>query len=432
MSTLDLTTEQRAALPRHTLLGRASGSGPLLDVGVGRGALLAKLVQFLDGHSGVSAELCAIIVERLNRGIQPAVPGHGFGMAGEIIPLSHAVQPLIGDGFVHMPDGTTESGAAWHAAQGLAPYAPQSKEGLSLISGTGVGPALAWHLSRRAVGLLATADLVAAASIEAMAAPLQPYSERAAGLNPDPHVAVVCAALRRHTAGSAVTRQPRQAPVSYRITPQVHAVALEAVQRLRATALDDLRANGDNPAFFTAPDDGTVEPFGELVSGGNFHGAALAARVEAATLAIVHLGNLAEKRLYRLLDERATGLTRQLAAEPGLDAGLITVHKAAVAYGASLRMLAAPVSVMQADSSFGQEDAMSMVFPALERLGDAMRLCHALLAHEVFVAAAAIDERGEAVGHDVAVLHDRVRAVVSRYTGDRSYGPDLDALIAAL
>jgi histidine ammonia-lyase len=426
MSTIDLTDEQRLRLPRHTLLGRASGTGPSMPAAIGRGALLAKLVQFLDGHSAVSGELCRAIAARLNRGMAPAIPSHGFGMAGEIIPLSHAVRPLIGEGNVFAANDTVQTAREWYSENGIGPYEPQLKEGLSLISGSGVGPALAWHLGRDAAVLVATANLVAACSIEGLAAPVDPYSTEASSLNPDPHVAMITADLRRHLGGSEVTRQSRQAPVSYRVTPQVHAVAVEAIERLRTTALDDIRANGDNPAFF----DGTDGTDVRLTNSGNFHGAALAARVEAATIAIVHLGNVAEKRLYRLLDERASGLSRQLARQPGLDAGLITVHKAAIGYGAALRMLAAPASVMQADSSFGQEDVMSLVFPALDRLAEAVRFTEAVLAHELFVATVAIDERGERPGADVAVLLARVRQRVATYDGDRSYAADLDALIA--
>jgi len=143
----------------------------------------------------------------------------------------------------------------------------------------------------------------------------------------------------------------------------------------------------------------------------------------------VHLGILAEKRLYQLLDDRSSGLSRQLAVDQGLDAGLISVHKSAVGHGASLRMLAAPVSVMQADTSFGQEDVEAMVFPALERFDEAIRLTDVLLAHELFVATAALDERGEEPGVDVESLRRRVRRHVAPYVGDRPYGPDLDALI---
>lgn len=432
MSTTDLTAEQRAALPHHTLLGRASGTGPILPAAVGRGALLAKLTQFLGGRSAVGGELCRVIAARLNRGMTPAIPGHGYGMAGEIIPLTHAVQPLIGEGLVFADDGSIQSAKEWYAQHGTVPYAPLWKEGLSLISGTGVGPAWAWHLGRDAAVLLATANLVAACSAEGLAAPLEAYSELAASINPHAHVAMISADLRRHLSGSQVTRQPRQAPVSYRVTPQVHAVAAEAIERLRDAALADVRANGDNPAFFIAPGmgtDGGPGDTGTLINSGNFHGAALNARVEAATIALVHLGILAEKRLYRLLDDRATGLSRQLAFDQGLDAGLISVHKSAAGYGASLRMLAAPVSVMQADTSFGQEDVEAMVFPALERFNEAIRLTEVLLAHELFVATVAIDERDEPPSVDVAALRERVRRHVAPYVGDRPYGPDLDVLI---
>lgn len=437
MSTMDLTADQRAALPRHTLLGRASGTGPILPAAVGRGAMLAKLTQFLGGRSAVGGELCRAIAARLNRGMAPAIPAHGHGMSGEIIPLSHAMQPLIGEGRVYADDGSIQSARDWYAEHGTVPYAPLWKEGLSLISGTGVGPAWAWHLGREAAVVLATANLVAACSIEGLAAPLEAYSDLAAAINPNIHVGMMAADLRRHLDGSRVTRHPRQAPVSYRVTPQVHGVAAEAIERMRDAALADLRANGDNPAFFVADPipgraRGASDEIGTLINSGNFHGAALAARVEAATLAMVHLGILAEKRLYRLLDDRSTGLSRQLALEQGLDAGLISVHKSAVGHGASLRMLAAPVSVMQADTSFGQEDIEAMVFPALERFGEAVRLTVVLLAHELFVATVAIDERGEQSGADVEALRQRVRRHVAPYAGDRPYGSDLDALIEML
>jgi len=430
MSTMDLTAEQSAALPRHTLLGRASGTGPILPAPVGRGAMLAKLTQFLGGRSAVGGELCRALAARLNRGMAPAIPAHGHGMAGEIIPLSHAMQPLIGEGRVFADDGSIQSAKDWYAEHGTVPYAPLWKEGLSLISGTGVGPAWAWHLGREAAVVLATANLVAACSIEGLAAPIEPYGDLAAAINPNAHVAMMSTDLRRHLAGSAVRRQPRQAPVSYRVTPQVHGVAAEAIERMRDAALADVRANGDNPAFFIAePATSAPGEIGTLINSGNFHGAALAARVEAATTAMVHLGILAEKRLYRLLDDRSTGLSRQLAVDQGLDAGLISVHKSAVGHGATLRMLAAPVTVMQADTSFGQEDVEAMVFPALERFDAAVHLTGVLLAHELFVATIAIDERGEQPGTDVEALRRRVRRDVAPYVGDRPYGPDLDAVI---
>ena len=69
------------------------------------------------------------------------------------------------------------------------------------------------------------------------------------------------------------------------------------------------------------------------------------------------------------------------------------------------------------------------VFPALERLNEAIRLTEVLLAHELLVATVAIDERGEQPGGDVDALRERVRSHVEPYVGDRPYGSDLEALI---
>ena len=213
-------------------------------------------------------------------------------------------------------------------------------------------------------------------SVEAAAAPLDADSADATSLNSDPFVVAACEAFRALLSGSGVQRRQRRAPVSFRVTPQVHAVALGGILAVRVTALADMQCNGDNPPFFS---DSDSPVFGRLVNSGNFHGAALASAVENLSRALVHVGILSEKRPYRLLDERATGLAPQLAADPGPDSGLVTVHKAASSYGASLRMLAAPVSVMQPDSSFGQEDAATMIFPSLERLGEAVSLLSIVL-----------------------------------------------------
>jgi histidine ammonia-lyase len=235
--------------------------------------------------------------------------------------------------------------------------------------------------------------------------------------------------LRDRLAGSQVTRQERQAPVSFRVIPQVHGSAQAALDRLAAAALIDMNANGDNPLFVADRESPTG---GTLVNAGNFHNAELTAAVEALTVALVHVGTLAEKRCSRLLDQRASGLSPQLARDPGLDAGLVTVHKAAVGYGAELRALAAPVSILHADTSFGQEDVQTLALPALHRLMTAVDDAAAVLAHELYVAAVAIDQRGEHVAAAVGELHRSVRRVAAAYEGDRAYGADLDALIAML
>lgn len=430
----DLSAADRAALPRHILLGRAAAIGAPFKRPVVRGALLIKLAQFLDGASAVTPELCLYLAARINDGFAPYVPSEGLGMAGEIIPLCHLAQTLIGEGFVLGAGNLPQPAELWCRQNGVAPYEPAPKEGLSLINGTAMGPAYAADLLRQLRTTLAQAELIAAASIEGLAAPLEPYDPLVGALRRDRGLADANERLRELLRESAITRQQRQAPVSFRVTPQIHAVAEQALADLDSAIGDEMISTGDNPAFIADDDSGTG---GRLLHCGNFHAAALTQAVEAAALAQMQLGLLAERRLHRLLDQRASGLAPQLAKQPGLDAGLVTLHKAVLGLSAELRSLSVPPSVMHGESSFGQEDVMTMLFPALDRLARIDGLNRRILSYELYAALVAIDERQEESDSErpsiaVAELRTRVRQQVPAYEGDRSYGPEIERLKALL
>ena len=74
------------------------------------------------------------------------------------------------------------------------------------------------------------------------------------------------------------------------------------------------------------------------------------------------------------------------------DAGLVVVHKACVDHGARARMMAA-LSASTGETSFGQEDYMSMAIPASERALDALGHMRTIIAGELLVSARALDLR---------------------------------------
>lgn len=430
----DLSAEERAALPRRILLGRAAAIGTPFRREIVRGALLIKLAQFLDGASAVTPELCDYLAARLNDGFTPYVPSEGLGMAGEIIPLCHLAQALIGEGFVLGPANLPQPTDLWCRQNGVTPYEPAAKEGLSLINGTALGPAYAADLRRQLRQTLAQAELIAAASIEGLAAPLEPYDALVGALRRDRGLADANERLRELLRESGFTRQQRQAPVSFRVTPQIHAVAEQALADLGSAIADEMVSTGDNPAFIA---DEATGHGGRLLHCGNFHAAALTQAVEAASVAQMQLGLLAERRLHRLLDQRASGLAPQLAKQPGLDAGLVTLHKAVLGLSAELRSLGVPPSLMHGESSFGQEDVMTMLFPALDRLARIDGLNRRILSYEAYAALVAVDARQEAAETErpsipVAELRTKVRQQIPAYDGDRSYGPDIERLKALL
>ena len=414
------------ALQRNVLRARAAATGAPFAAEIARGMMLARLVNLLSGRSAVSAALCQFIVDRLNDGWTPWVPSLGHGMAGEIIPLCHMAQTFVGDGFVIGENGARVPAAEALAARGIPPYRPQAKEGLALINGVAASPAYAIEVARRVARVAALLTLIAAATVEAMAASLEPYDAEVGRLRPEPGIARVAGRLRRHLVGTTIARVAHQGPISLLVIPQVMGALDDALAHTRAAIATELRSISDNPVFVDDADGGRI------LATGTFHNQHLTLSIEALALALAHAAGLGVRRLHRLLDGRYSGLAHQLSLRPGMDAGLVILHKATLALEARIMLLAAPVSLHQGEASFGQEDVAPMIFPALDRLAEMAELARLIGAYELYAACVGLDQRRAAAGDDVESLKALVRAVVPPYDGDRSYGPEIEVVESLL
>ncbi len=227
-----IAADDRLALQRSILVGRAAAVGEPLPEEVVRGAMLLRLTGFLSGHAGVTPALCRFIADRLNDGWYPVVPASRPGTAGETIPLCHLFQTFIGEGEV-LVAGERVAAATALARHGAAPYELQLKEGLALVNGAPLAPALAVSLADRAELLLEQATLLGAIAAALVGAPGRPYSARIGRLKGDPGQGRVHARLAELAAGEPPVEGP-QAPVSLRVLPQVHGAAHDQLDHLHA------------------------------------------------------------------------------------------------------------------------------------------------------------------------------------------------------
>jgi len=406
----------------NLLLGRAVGGPPFLERDEARAVLLARLAGFMSGHAGVTAELCQFLADRLNDDFVPAIPREGMGCAGEIIPLSHAFQTFIGVGEVLCADGAVQSAVDALAERGVAPYQPAIKEGIALLAGAPAALALT-AVHRRTAAVLSRQLLVAAAcTIDAMRAPLSPYDPAVARLAGDPVMYEMLEQLSAMLTGSDQERPTKQAPVSFRVIPQV----LTHLERIRSRVDESVRralaAVTDSPAFV---DD-------RFVTSGGFHAIELAAAMDSLCIALVQAAELASQHIHRLLDHRFTGLPDQLTPLPGLHAGLVVVHKRVVGTVNELRRLAAPATIGLMDTSLGQEDAMTFSFEVAEKLRRVESLVRDVIACELLVVrqAWALRDAPEATG-----LHDhfvQLASTIPPVEQDRPLGSDIGVLVALL
>ena len=88
-------------LQYNIIRSHSTGAGEPLPEKCVRAAMLARLMTFMQAHSGVNIQTCELLVEFLNRGIYPVIPQHGsVGASGDLVQLAHIALALIGEGEV--------------------------------------------------------------------------------------------------------------------------------------------------------------------------------------------------------------------------------------------------------------------------------------------------------------------------------------------
>jgi histidine ammonia-lyase len=409
-------------LQRAILVGRAAGVGEALPDEVVRGAMLLRLTGFLSGCAGVSTDLCRFIADRLNDGWSPVVPASRPGTAGETIPLCHLFQTFIGEGEVH-DGGRPGTAADALARRGAAPYELKPREGLALVNGAPLAPAMAVPLSLRAATALEHATLLGALAATLIGASSRPYSGRVGRLKGDGGQQRVHAQLGELLAGYDHSADGPQAPVSFRVLPQVHGAAGDALARLEGQLERELRAVTDSPLWLDAEAD---EPAGFYPSG-NFHSQALALDLDSLAIALTQMAALSEKRLHRLLDSRFSGLPEQLSRAPERgQCGLVSLHKAVVGLCAENRLLAAPASVHASDTSSGQEDFQAFAALAADKLGRLLDNVELTLAYELVALRQAHDLAGTTLPPALAAAMAEAAGVLDPVDCDRSLAPDVE------
>ena len=113
----------------------AAGVGEPLPDDVVRGLLLLRARTLAAGYSGVRADLPRRLLELLDRGLLPVIPGKGsVGASGDLAQLAHLAQPLVGEGRLRRAGDRDLDGrpsAELLAEEGLEPLTLAAKEGLS-------------------------------------------------------------------------------------------------------------------------------------------------------------------------------------------------------------------------------------------------------------------------------------------------------------
>ncbi len=372
----------------NLLRSHAVGQGPPLPPDAVRAALLLRANTLAMGYSGVRRELIELLLEMLNRGVHPVVPSRGsLGASGDLAPLAHLGLVLIGEGEASV-QGEALPGRDALAKADLSPMVLDTKEGLALINGTavmtGVG-ALAVH---DGLALLKDAQAAASLSFEALRGSPQPYDDRLVTLKPQPGAREVARNLRRLLKGSEIVPShpgPHrvQDPYTLRCLPQVLGACRAVLDAAAETVRIEMNAATDNPLVL--PEEGVS------LSGGNFHGMAVAMALDHVALAMAVLAGFAERRISRLVDTRLSDLPAFLTKQGGVNSGMMILQYVAADYASQNKVLAHPASADSIPTSANQEDYVPMGMAAALKARDAVDNASHVVALEYLAAAQGLE-----------------------------------------
>ena len=432
LADVHIAPDQLGQLQLNLVRSHSCGIGRPLPEAEVRAMMLLRANVLTLGFSGIRAEVIQLLIEMLNRGVCPVIPEKGsVGASGDLAPLAHLALSLIGEGESFF-EGERMPGAVALQKAGLQPTDLQAKEGLALLNGTQAMHAVGGLALLRAQRLARVADVAGAMSLEALKGTPVAFDERIHNARPHPGQQAVARHLLALLRDSEIRashseNDPRvQDAYSLRCMPQVHGAVRGALAHCEEILTIESGSATDNPLIFTDN--------GDVLSGGNFHGAPLALALDYAAIAMTDLMSISERRIDRLTNpDLSEGLPAFLAQQPGMQSGFMIAHVAAVALLSEAKVLAHPASVDNLPTSGGKEDHVSMGMTAALKLRTVVENAENVSAIELLAAAEGLEfRRPLRAGVGVERAFEVLRAIAPRVDEDRPLSPDIERVAQAI
>jgi histidine ammonia-lyase len=426
-----ISSEQVRQLQMNLVRSHACGVGPPLSEPETRAMMLLRANALAKGLSGIRPEVVQTLCAMLNAKVHPVIPSQGsVGASGDLAPLAHLAQVVIGEGHALLGGEILDGGEAMRRA-GIPTARLEAKEGLSLLNGTQGMLALLSLALNDADVLADTADVAAALSLDALRGSPGAFDARIMQARPYAGAAITARNVARLNEGSQIRESHRSAAkdprvqdaYSLRCTPQVHGAVRDSLAHARDIAAVELNSATDNPLVF-AQDTG-----GDIISGGNFHGQPLAMAADQVAIALATLGGISERRIEQMTNPHTSMLPAFLTPEPGLNSGFMIAQVVAAALTSENKALAAPHSVDSISTSGNQEDYVSMGMGGARRLDRMLVNLRKILAIELLCSCQGIDLLAPLQTGKLAMkAHDAVRSKSAKLIQDRPLAPEIETI----
>jgi histidine ammonia-lyase len=434
LASVRISAEQVRQLQVNLVRSHCCGVGAPLSEAETRAMMLLRANALAKGLSGVRPRVVETLCQMLNAMVRPAIPSQGsVGASGDLAPLAHLAQVIIGEGQAAFRGEALPGGEAMKRA-GIAPITLEAKEGLSLLNGTQGMLALLSLALREADNLVDTADVAASLSLDALRGSPGAFDARIMHARAYAGAATTARNLAHLNEGSQIRESHRSAvkdtrvqdAYSLRCTPQVHGAVRDSLAQAREMAAVELNSATDNPLVFVRDANN-----GDIISGGNFHGQPLAMAADQVAIAIATLGGIVERRIEQMTNPLTSMLPAFLTPEPGLNSGFMIAQVTAAALTSENKALAVPHSVDSISTSGNQEDYVSMGMSGARRLGRMLVNLRNTIAIELLCACQGIDLLAPLqTGALAKKAYESVRAKSPKLSVDKPLAPDIEAVSA--
>jgi len=424
-------------LQLNLIRSHSVGVGKPLDKDVTRALMLLRANTLAKGNSGVRLKTLETLVQMINKGVHSVIPEKGsVGASGDLAPLSHMTLVMMGEGEAEY-EGKIMSGKEAMEKAGISPVMLDSKEGLALINGTQVMTAIGALTLYDAERTIKIAEIATAMSLEALRGISDAFDERIHRARPHQGQITSAQNIRSLISGSQIIKpskevvresevRPPHDPYCLRCAPQVLGPVRDAVAYVRKVVDVEVNSATDNPLIFVEDK--------ECLSGGNFHGQPISVAMDLLGIALAVVGNLSERRITRLTDEKLSGglpaFLIHKEVKRGIHSGFMSAQMTAAALASENKSLAHPASVDSIPTSANFEDFVSMGSIAARKATEILRNVEYILAIELLCAAQGIDFRGlDKLGKGTSIAYSMIRKRVPVLKEDRVLCKDVEAMV---
>jgi histidine ammonia-lyase len=201
---------------------------------------------------------------------------------------------------------------------------------------------------------------------------------------------------------------------------------IDTIKESRRILEIEINSATDNPLIFV--DDSEID----VISGGNFHGQALAIVSDTLAVNCHEIGSISERRTNQILDPDWSNQNAFLAQNEGLESGLMILQYVSAAVLAEMNLLANSVTTTNIPVSLGKEDHVSMGATGSYRLLQQTKFLSLILANEFICSSVALDNISEPASDSVSKIHDWIRETVPPLMGDRAFSIETENLASKI